>query len=104
MDDIRLLLRLFPRRVVGQFQEQQPFIRAQGLERQLRRPIAGFNDTRIFYFFHVFVILCPLHRVQRQLCVLIFDLERAGVDVNRNLLLGKPRLSVEAPSAKADIP
>src|SRR5438132_652751 len=96
LNHIRLLLRLFPRCIVRQFQEKQPFIRAEGPQRKLRRPIARLDHTRIFHLFDVFVILCPLHRVESQLRVLIFDLERAGVDVNGNFLLGKPGLGVEA--------
>ena len=104
LDDLRLPLWLFPCGVVRQFQKEQPFIRSERPQLELRRLIAGFNETRILHLFDVFVILRPLHGVESQLRVLILDLERAGVDAHLNGLSGKPFLCIEAPPTKADVP
>lgn len=48
-------------------------------DKMYERPIAHLNDARIFHLFNMFVVLRPFHRVESQLCVLIHDLERAGV-------------------------
>jgi hypothetical protein len=75
---------------IRQFQENPPFIRSERPQCQLRRPIADLDDAWIFHLFDVFVILRLHHRVECQLRVLIFDLERTGVDAYLNVLLGKP--------------
>jgi hypothetical protein len=103
LNDLRLPVRLFPRCVVRQFQKEQPFIRPKRPQGELWRPIARLDETRIFYLFDVFVVF-PFQCVESQLRLLILYFERAGVKAHLNLLSGKPLLSVEAPSAKADIP
>ncbi len=65
---------------------------------ELQRLIARLDKTRILHLFDVFVVLRPLHRVESQLRVLIFDLERAGVNADLNALSGKSLLCIEAPA------
>ena len=55
---------VFPRRIVGQLQEEQPFIRTERPQFQLRRLIASLDETRIFHLFDVFVVLLPLQCVE----------------------------------------
>ena len=64
LDHIWRAFRLFPRCVVRQFQEKQPFIRPERPQLELRRLIAGFDETRILHLFDVFVILRSLHCVR----------------------------------------
>jgi hypothetical protein len=43
------------------------------VQSKLRRPVTCLDETRILYFFDVFIILRPLHRVEGQFGVLILD-------------------------------
>ena len=64
LDHLRLPLWFFPRRIVGQLQEEQPFIRTERPQFQLRRLIARLDETRIFHALDVFVVLLPLQGVR----------------------------------------
>ena len=46
--------------------------------------IARLDKARIFHALDVFAVLCPFRRVESQFCVLIFNLERAGVNADLN--------------------
>lgn len=48
-------------------------------------PCARLDEARILYLFDAFVLL-PFHRVESQLCLLILNLERAGVEADLNFL------------------
>lgn len=99
----RLPLWLFPCCSVRPSQNEQPFIRSERPQRPLWRLRASLDETRRLDLLTVFLVLLPLHGGEGQLRLLRVDLERARGKAHLNVVPGKPLLSGEAPSAKADI-
>ena len=75
LKDIRLLLRLFPRCILRQFQKEQPFVRDVCPQGELRRPVAGLDHTRVLHICDAPVVLCPFHGVAGQIRVLLHDMD-----------------------------
>jgi len=100
-------INLFPlgvRGIVRQFLEEQPLIRCECPQRELRRTITRFNQAGVAHFCDVFVVLVPGDGVEREIGLIIHDIERTGVEMDLNFLRSQASLRIETPPTKANIP
>jgi hypothetical protein len=79
----------------GNFLQSNHSSRPSGKTRELRGTIACLDHTRIRDFCDAFVVLVPCDGAQGQILVLIFYLERAGVEVNRHRFRGHIKSHVD---------
>ena len=79
-------LPLCARSVIRQSLEQEPLIRAECPQRELRGTITRFNQAGVTHFCDVFVVLVQSDDVEREIGLLILYFERTGVNMNLNFL------------------
>ena len=92
-----------PSRIGWRFPVQEPLIRAEVEEGQLRGPEDRFSDTRIAHVLDVFAIIVQLHAILGQGHRLIFQFERALIDPYGDQLVRQSSFAIQPPVLESDI-